>query len=68
MPRPSLPDCSVLAKRNSRTTRYHTGGTSGFSNVYFRFPDEDISVLVLINMRNKPAKELGEKVADLFLE
>jgi CubicO group peptidase (beta-lactamase class C family) len=57
-----------LDEYDNRVTRYHTGGTCGFSNVYFRFPENEISVLVLINMRNKPAKDLGQQVADLFLE
>jgi CubicO group peptidase (beta-lactamase class C family) len=57
-----------LDEYDNRKTRYHTGGTCGFSNVYFRFPDSNISVLVLINMRDKPAKELGQEVADLFLK
>jgi len=57
-----------LDEYDNRVTRYHTGSTCGFSNVYFRFPDSNLSVLVLINIRNKPAKELGQKVADLFLK
>lgn len=57
-----------LDEYDNRITRYHTGGTCGFSNVYFRFPESNISVLVLINIRDKPKKELGQKVADLFLQ
>jgi CubicO group peptidase (beta-lactamase class C family) len=56
-----------LDEYDNRVTRYHTGSTCGFSNVYFRFPGSKISVLVLMNIRDKPAKELGQKVADLFL-
>jgi len=57
-----------LDEYDNRVTRYHTGGTCGFSNVYFRFPESNLSVLILINIRNKPHKELGQKVADLFLK
>jgi len=57
-----------LDEYDNRVTRYHTGGTCGFSNVYFRFPESNLSVLILINIRGKPKKELGQKVADLFLK
>ncbi len=56
-----------LDEYDNHVTRYHTGSTCGFSNVYFRFPEEGISVLVLMNIPDKPAKELGQKVADLYL-
>lgn len=57
-----------LDEYDGHVTRYHTGSTCGFSNVYFRFPKYYISVLVMINMRDKNAKELGQKVADLYLK
>lgn len=47
---------------------YHTGSTCGFSNVYMRFPDENLSILVLMNLRDYPALDYGQKVADIFLK
>lgn len=47
---------------------YHTGSTCGFSNVYMRFPEKNLSVIVLMNIPDLPAIEYGEKVADLYLK
>ncbi|MCK5087464.1 MAG: beta-lactamase family protein, partial [Melioribacteraceae bacterium] len=47
---------------------YHTGGTSGFSNIYMKLPEFNLIVFVLINIRDYDAKGYAEKVADLFLE
>lgn len=47
---------------------YHTGSTCGFSNVYMRIPGRNLSVIVLMNTRDLPALEYGEKVAVLFLQ
>ncbi len=47
---------------------YHTGGTSGFSNIYMKLPEYNLIVFVLINIRDYDAKGYAEKVADLFLE
>lgn len=46
---------------------YHTGGTSGFSNMYMKIPELDLSVIVLINIRDYDAKGSAEKVADVFI-
>ncbi len=56
-----------LTEYNGYRLDYHTGGTCGFSNVYMRFPEAGISVLVLINIRNYPALDMGKKVSDVFL-
>ena len=47
---------------------YHTGGTSGFSNIYMKLPKFDLTVIVLINIRDYDAKGYAEKIADLFIE
>ena len=57
-----------LDEHNGYVLDYHTGSTCGYSNVYMRFPEENLSVLVLINIRDYPAFEMGKKVADIFLE
>ena len=47
--------------------KYHTGGTSGFSNIYMKLPEFNLTVIVLINIRNYDAKGYAEKIADLFI-
>jgi len=47
---------------------YHTGGTSGFSNIYMKLPKFDLTIIVLINIRDYDAKGYAEKIADLFIE
>jgi CubicO group peptidase (beta-lactamase class C family) len=56
-----------ISEYNGEYLNYHTGGTCGFSNVYMRFPEHHLSVLVLINIGDYPAFEMGKKVADVFL-
>lgn len=46
---------------------YHTGGTSGFSNMYMKIPELNLSVIVLINIRDYDAKGFAERVADVFI-
>ncbi len=50
------------------TRHYHTGGTSGFSNIYMKLPKFDLTIIVLINIRDYDAKDYAEKIADLFIE
>ncbi|MFZ1290905.1 MAG: serine hydrolase domain-containing protein [Melioribacteraceae bacterium] len=47
---------------------YHTGSTCGFSNIYMKIPELDLTILVLMNIRDYDAKNYAEKVADLFFE
>ncbi len=47
---------------------YHTGGTSGFSNIYMKLPEFDLTIIVLININDFDAKGYAEKIADLFIE
>lgn len=46
---------------------YHTGGTSGFSNIYMKLPDLDLTIIVLINISSYDAKGYAEQIADLFI-
>lgn len=46
---------------------YHTGGTSGFSNIYMKIPELDLTIIVLINIREYDAKSYAEKVADVII-
>jgi CubicO group peptidase (beta-lactamase class C family) len=47
---------------------YHTGSTSGFSNIYMKLPDLDLTIILLINIRDYDAKGYAEKIADIFLK
>ncbi len=46
---------------------YHTGGTSGFSNIYMKIPKLDLAIIVLINIREYDAKGYAEKIADIVI-
>jgi CubicO group peptidase (beta-lactamase class C family) len=47
---------------------YHTGGTSGFTNIYMKLPELNLTIVVLINIYDYDAKGYAEKIADLFIE
>ena len=59
---------SRLAPYKNFERRYHTGGTSGFSNIYMKLPKFDLTIIVLINIREYDAKGYAEKIADLFVK
>ncbi len=48
--------------------KYHTGSTCGFSNIYMKLPEFNLTVIVLINIRDYDAKGYAEKIADLFIK
>lgn len=48
--------------------KYHTGSTCGFSNIYMNLPEFNLTVIVLINIRDYDAKGYAEKIADLFIQ
>ncbi|MBK8944643.1 MAG: beta-lactamase family protein [Ignavibacteriae bacterium] len=47
---------------------YHTGSTCGFSNIYMKIPELDLTVIILINIRDYDAKKYAEQITDLFIE
>ena len=47
---------------------YHTGGTKGFTNIYMKMPELDLTVILLMNINDYGAKDYAEKIADLFIE
>ena len=47
---------------------YHTGGTKGFSNIYMKLPELDLTIILLMNINDNDAKGYAEKIADLFIE
>jgi CubicO group peptidase (beta-lactamase class C family) len=46
---------------------WHYGSTVGFRTAILRFPDEQLSVVVLVNRDTADAQELARKVAELYL-
>lgn len=48
--------------------KYHTGSTCGFSNIYMKLPEFNLTVIVLINLRDYDAKGYAEKITDLFIK
>ena len=47
---------------------YHTGGTKGFTNIYMKIPELDLTIILLMNINDYGAKSYAEKIADLFIE
>ncbi|MDX1701823.1 MAG: serine hydrolase domain-containing protein, partial [Melioribacteraceae bacterium] len=46
---------------------YHTGGTSGFTNIYMKMPELNLTVIILINLWEYNAKGFAERVSDIFI-
>jgi len=46
---------------------WHYGDTSGFKTAIERFPDDQLTVIVLANRTDLDAAHLAEEVADVFL-
>ena len=53
---------------HGRKRMWHSGETVGFRSVIQRFPDEELTVIVLANRTDLNTIELALKVADLYLE
>ncbi len=47
---------------------YHTGGTCGFRTAYLRYPDDQMSIIILTNRRDPGVMELAEKLTGLYLQ
>ena len=47
-----------------RNRAHHTGSTRGFRNVFMRFPDQQISILILTNRNSGRPINIAEKIAD----
>ena len=46
---------------------HHSGSTSGFRNFMQRFPDEQVTIIVLTNRAGPDVAPLAEQIADLYL-
>ena len=47
---------------------HHTGSTRGFRNVFMRFPDQQISILILTNRNSGSPINIAEKIADYLFD
>lgn len=57
----------MLDTYKGRKRQHHTGSTIGFRTVVQRYPDEGLTVVVLINRANANPSQIAERVADLYL-
>ena len=51
-----------------RNRAHHTGSTRGFRNVFMRFPDQQISILILTNRNSGSPINIAEKIADYLFD
>jgi CubicO group peptidase (beta-lactamase class C family) len=56
-----------LDPRLGHKRMWHTGGTMGFYTVIERFPEDDLTVIILSNRTDWDREKLALQVADLFL-
>lgn len=54
-------------EKDGRKRLHHDGSTSGFRNYVIRYPERELTVLVLTNRRAPDAMPLAEAVAALYL-
>ena len=47
---------------------HHTGSTRGFRNVFMRFPNQHISILILTNRNSGSPINIAEKIADYLFD
>ncbi|MBT3179904.1 MAG: beta-lactamase family protein [Candidatus Marinimicrobia bacterium] len=47
---------------------HHTGSTRGFRNVFMKFPDQQISILILTNRNSGTPFNIAEKIADYMFD
>lgn len=67
---PSLEDYGFgwrIDEYRGHRRQHHSGSTSGFRNYLQRFPEQQLTVIVLTNRAEPDVDRLGEQVADLFL-
>ncbi len=50
----------------SQRRMWHTGGTIGFQTLIERFPDRNLTIIVLANRTDLNPKDLADKVANLY--
>jgi len=56
----------VLDTYRNRNRAGHTGSTRGFRNVYHRYPDEELSIVILTNRNSGSPKDVADQIADIL--
>lgn len=56
----------VLETYRDRTRTGHAGSTRGFRNVFHRYPDEELSIIILTNRNSGSPKEVANQIADII--
>ena len=56
----------VLDTYKNRTRVGHTGSTRGFRNVYHRYPDEQLSIIILTNRNSGSPKDIANQIAAIL--
>ena len=50
------------------TRCWHTGSTCGFRNAMMRFPDDQLTIIILTNRREPDVANLAEQIAEWYLD
>ena len=56
----------VLDTYRNRNRAGHSGSTRGFRNVYHRYPDEELSIIILTNRNSGSPKDIANQIADIL--
>lgn len=57
-----------ISEHRGRRMVWHTGETSGFRNVFLRFPDDRLTVIILTNRSEPKPYEAAMKISELYLD
>lgn len=56
-----------IEDHNGHLRYSHTGSTSGFRNIIQRYPDDELTIIILTNRNEPSVEELASRLADLYL-
>lgn len=56
-----------IGKYRGHRQVWHNGGTCGFSTAIHRYPDRQLTVILLTNRRGANTNHLAEQIADIFI-
>ena len=57
-----------VAVKNERRSVMHGGGVSGFNTFLLRFPEDEVCVIVLSNVKPAPANPIAQKLAAIVFD
>lgn len=57
----------AIESRRGHKAQLHGGGTAGFSTMFLRLPDDDLSVIVLTNLSGAQSSALAFGIAGIYL-